>query len=77
MSSGDNIKKHPTGCFFILLVDPPDLFVHQYAKNINDPYKCSAGDDGENAEHDACKIEHIISEESYEKLKKFTAEYNN
>jgi len=31
----------------------------------------------ENAEHDACKIEHIISEESYEKLKKFTAEYNN
>ncbi|MBP0957131.1 MAG: metal-dependent transcriptional regulator [Oscillospiraceae bacterium] len=29
----------------------------------------------ENAEHDACKIEHIISEESYEKLKRFTAEY--
>ena len=29
----------------------------------------------ENAEHDACKIEHIISDESYEKLKRFTAEY--
>lgn len=31
----------------------------------------------ENAEHDACKIEHIISEESYEKLKRFTAEYTS
>ena len=30
-----------------------------------------------NAEHDACKIEHIISEESYEKLKRFTAEYTS
>lgn len=29
----------------------------------------------DNAEHDACKIEHIISEESYEKLKQFTFEY--
>ena len=28
-----------------------------------------------NAEHDACKIEHIISKESYDKLKQFTAEY--
>ena len=30
-----------------------------------------------NAEHDACKIEHIISEESDEKLKRFTAEYTS
>lgn len=29
----------------------------------------------ENAEHDACKIEHIISTESYEKLKQFTEDY--
>lgn len=29
----------------------------------------------EAAEKDACRIEHIISEESYEKLKKFIASY--
>lgn len=29
----------------------------------------------ENAEHDACKIEHIISDESYSKLKKFTGDF--
>ncbi len=28
----------------------------------------------ETASHDACKIEHIISDESYQKLKEFTAE---
>ena len=27
------------------------------------------------AAHDACKIEHIISDESYQKLKEFTAEH--
>lgn len=31
----------------------------------------------ENAEHDACKIEHIISEESYTQLKDFVNNYNN
>lgn len=31
----------------------------------------------ENAEHDACKIEHIISDESYDKLKKFMAKQNS
>lgn len=30
----------------------------------------------ENAEHDACKIEHIISDESYGKLKKFVERTN-
>ena len=31
--------------------------------------------DHEIAAHDACKIEHIISDESYQKLKEFTAEH--
>lgn len=34
------------------------------------------GVDKDTAEHDACKIEHIISEESYQKLKQFTAAYD-
>ncbi len=34
------------------------------------------GVDRETAEHDACKIEHIISNESYAKLKQFTVEQN-
>lgn len=29
----------------------------------------------ENADHDACKIEHIISDESYEKLKQYTEDH--
>ena len=33
------------------------------------------GVDHEIAAHDACKIEHIISDESYQKLKEFTAEH--
>lgn len=33
------------------------------------------GADHEIAAHDACKIEHIISDESYQKLKEFTAEH--
>ena len=33
------------------------------------------GVDQEIAAHDACKIEHIISDESYQKLKEFTAEH--
>ena len=33
------------------------------------------GVDHEIAAHDACKIEHIISDESYQKLKDFTAEH--
>jgi len=33
------------------------------------------GVDHATAAHDACRIEHIISPESYQKLKKFTAEH--
>lgn len=33
------------------------------------------GVDHEIAAHDACKIEHIISDKSYQKLKEFTAEH--
>lgn len=32
---------------------------------------------GEHAEEDACKIEHIISKETFEKLEKFYDEYMN
>ncbi|MCH5193517.1 MAG: metal-dependent transcriptional regulator [Oscillospiraceae bacterium] len=31
----------------------------------------------ENAEQDACRIEHILSEETYSKLKEFTENYKN
>ena len=31
----------------------------------------------ENAEHDACKIEHIISDESYKKLKEYMAQHTD
>ena len=41
---------------------------------ITDFFEKVLGVSHENAEHDACKIEHIISDESYSKLKKFTAE---
>ena len=44
---------------------------------ITDFFEKVLGVSHENAEHDACKIEHIISDESYSKLKKFTAELKN
>lgn len=35
------------------------------------------GISAETAEHDACKIEHIISDESFEKIKKMVSENEN
>ena len=38
--------------------------IHYFLRNV-------LGVSEENAEHDACKIEHIISEETFEKIKNF------
>lgn len=42
---------------------------------ITDFFEKILGVSPENASHDACKIEHIISDEGYSKLKKFTEEH--
>ncbi len=42
---------------------------------ITDFFERILGVSPENAAHDACKIEHIISDEGYAKLKKFTEEH--
>ena len=42
---------------------------------ITEFFEKALGVDHEIAAHDACKIEHIISDESYQKLKEFTAEH--
>lgn len=43
---------------------------------ITDFFESVLGVDKETSEHDACKIEHIISEESYGKLKKFVSDFH-
>lgn len=46
------------------------ITIKSFLKNI-------LGISAETAEHDACKIEHIISDESFEKIKKMVSENEN
>ena len=49
--------------------------IYEHQVIITEFFEKVLGVDHEIAAHDACKIEHIISDESYQKLKEFTAEH--